>query len=556
MLQTATDILDYLSSLYTEKGLWDPIEQSTLPNKYGNSFFALACGLLYQETEEKKWESLALKASIQELKNTKNRFHKIEMFRWEFKNYALLQLASKRVLPELRKGLRSRIKNMQDMGSFRANWMAMRGLNLLLRWELYQNAKDLKEAEKEIKKVLQRQTREGLFCDEANDNSFQYHAYILTILIQCYKILPSPRLRQRIIRGLDVLVLITDPEGNCSYFGRGQQQIFGYTSAIYALSFAHNHFDKKYGPYAKLIFHYIKPYLKEKNILANKDKKFKSGWYRYNYLTDYLPFAAVYLLLAHKELDLKKIKLSENKPYETFLESSNLFIKNTKEYFVCICAGNKSKSELPGLVHMYPKTIPCSGGPPVNMHGKDYSYNFLGIGEKNLLEKTTGKFLRQNDKLHLAFNLEKMKVIYTWTFGKDLLFNIAILPKEKITLSPLHYTSWKALDKTEAKGSILTPMGIAKEYSHKKIKINKPFSIKLKLYNGKTKPKKLISSYRKPTMLKKQKKQKINHFLKLGSRKLTKHPKDFVYSFFFLYTRNNYKRKKNLILNPREKQQK
>jgi hypothetical protein len=548
MIKTATNIMEYLASLYTDEGLFDPIEGKVLPNKYGNSFYALGSALLFEESKNEAWKQRAEFAVKIELQNTKNRFKKIEMFRWEFKNYALLKLAKLKTTEKYQNQLNKRIKEMQDMGSFRANWMAMRGLNLELRYQLYKNPNDHTKSKIEIRRSLQRQSKEGFLCDSIGDNSFQYHCYTLAILIQYYDLNQSLLLRERIEKALEILIKITDHEGNCMYFGRGQMQIFGFVSAIYAFSYAYKNFDEKYGPYAKLVYNFIKPTLDNKRIIANEDEKSKSGWYKYNYVTDYLPFAATYLLMASKFIDFDRIQVPKKQEYEVFLPNSNLFLKSTADYFVCICSGNKMKSELPGLVHMYPKIIPCAGGPHVNEFGKDYSNNFIGIGMSNLLLKEKGKFRRTGNQLDLIFNLRRMTIKYSWFFGKDLEMKISISPKIPINISPIHYVSWNPLDENRMIGKILTPMGVANEYAENKKIINKKISRNIILFRGHKLPKSIIAIQGSKDKTKNYLMQKLMYFLKLGVTKLVYNPKDFVYSIFFLYTRNSYKRSKSYFL--------
>jgi hypothetical protein len=548
MLKTIGNVLKYLDSNFTIKGLYDPIEKQILPNKYGNSFFALSSLLYYELNQEEKWKRIAELATAIELENTKNRFHKIEMFRWEFKNYALLKIyQSNQLNPTLQKKLKKRILNMQNLGSFKTNWMAMRGLNLLLRGHLLNSRKDKTNSKKEIKKVLQRQTKEGLFYDDYNSDSFQYHCFILAQLVQYYEISPTEHLKKRILKGLILLTKITDPQGDCCYFGRGQQQIFGYAAAIYALSYAHTKMDdtKEFANYAKLIFTYIKPYINQNKIIANNNEKEKAGWYRYNYITDYLPFAATYLLLANKHIDLDTTKFPTKKEYELFLDNSNLFIKKTKEYFICICAGNKESSELPGIVNIFPRNITCSGGPHINIYGKEpYTQNYLGIGKTNFLAKKTGTLLRKEDGVKLIFNLKKMYIMFSFFLKKDIFLSIKILPKGTITMHPLHYVSSKPLDNSMCIGQILTPEGIANEYLSEPITSNKLIKKKLLLYKGKEYPTEIRTKEGKKEKRKKRTEQKIIHFLTLFTTKAIYHPKDMLYSLFYLYIRNNYKRKK------------
>src|SRR3989344_8011487 len=527
------EILNYLGSLYTNEGLFDPIEEQVLPNKYGNSFFALSCVLLYNKNKNPKWKKFAERAIRIELNNTNNRFNINDMFRWEFKNYALLNIYDlfTDIASELKVDLKIRLINMQNMGSFKTNWICMRGLNYLLRFKLFGDPGDLRHAEKEINRVLQRQTSDGLFYDDYESNSFQYHSYILALLLQYYKLKPSERLKVALVNGLKFIKVITAPNGDCNYFGRGQEQVFGYISAIYALNEANNLIDNKgeYLAYASLIFSYISPYLAKMNIIGNEDQDARVGWYKYNYLTDYLAFSSAYLLMINNEFKTKD-KISKL-DYECFLSDSNLFVKRTAEYFLCICAGNKSISEMPGLVYIYPNIVPCNGGPPVNiLDGPDYGHNYLGLGPApNPLLYSEGKFVRDNDKLILIFNLKKCKVICSWFFGKNLVYKHEIFPFNKIKVSPLHYASWKKLDSTALcilKGKVFTPQGIVNEYEANLMQIDNNLSVTVSLFKGKKEPKKVITSISFKSNRHRYELQKILYFIGLSLDKIIRNPKD------------------------------
>src|SRR3989344_4845349 len=127
MLKTAEKIATYLSTFSSEKGLYDPLESKILPHYYGNSFYALSCSLLYNKTKKKIWKERLEEALKNELRYTKERFKKVEMFRWEFKNYAFLKiLLNKNLTKDLEIQVRKRIRDAQDEGSFKTNWIAMR----------------------------------------------------------------------------------------------------------------------------------------------------------------------------------------------------------------------------------------------------------------------------------------------------------------------------------------------------------------------------------------------------------------------------------------------
>jgi hypothetical protein len=559
MNKDVVNLGEYLSKSLKNEGLFDVIEKSILPNKYGNSFFSLFSGLLYHETKKTIWKERMKKSLNAELINTQNRFKNRDLFRWEFKNYALLKLYGLIMKDPHEKGLvrklRKRLLTMQHLESFQTNWIAMRAVNYLLRHNYFHNKKDLRIAQKELNKVLKRQNKDGFFWDYHNHHTFQYHAYILALLIQFYEIKPSNELNRAIEKGIAFLINITSPEGDCNYYGRGQKQLFGYTSAIFALAkWSSISKNKTCAEYARLIYKYIKPYVTKNSIVANDNQKERAGWYRYNYLTDYLSFGGVYLVLSQKVLpDLSKGDLPKIKEDEIFYHSLGIFIKQTKEYFICINSSSLDSTQLGNLIYIFPKTVACSGGPPINMvtNKKDYLENYTGIVENNYnpLFGKIGRLNKKNNQLEISYELKEYSLKQSFLLDKNLILKIIIQPKKLIKLKPLHYI---ALDKLKSsipcfpKGKIITPEGYMHLFEAKEITINNHFEASLILFEGKQKPSTIITNIKSQTYLKGKnvfKLKEIIHFANTLLRKLLFHPKDFVLMLEYNKIRHLYKKK-------------
>ena len=90
MLKKTQEIANYLSKYESEQGLIDPLLKKPITNSYGNSFYGLLCALLYQSTKKQLWLKRATKALNAEIDYIKKRKKINGVFRWEFKNYALI----------------------------------------------------------------------------------------------------------------------------------------------------------------------------------------------------------------------------------------------------------------------------------------------------------------------------------------------------------------------------------------------------------------------------------------------------------------------------------
>ncbi len=553
-------IADYLAKHSSDEGLFDPIEKRHVRNGYGNAFFSLLCDQLYLDSGKIEWKKrrdISLKA---ELKSIKNYSKEKGLFRWEFKNYALLSLyysnknrKSKKINKSLTKELESYLQSMIYLGSYQTNYFALRGINYLLKYLCFGDPKDKKKAKQQIRVVLSRQTPEGFFWDTPKHKTFQYHAFTLMLLCKFYSISKWRPVLPHIKKGLKLLKNITDNNGDFNYFGRSQRQLFGYGNGILAFSLGHSIIpNQNYDRMAKLVLDFIKPHTRKMRIVMNKDQDLFAGWYKYNCLTDHITFSAYTLLESDKLLDFGKIKKPTFKNEEHFLPSLNIFLKRASNYFVCVCAEpSKAKSQPTGLVHICPKVVSTSGGAPYNLvEGYlDSSQNFFG-------PKINGRnpFLK-NAKLHIYHNslslISDCKDAVTemlWDFNKGVSVKIKVKPKRKTKINLIHYVADKPLEselKAFGVGQIISPEGLMTVRESKSKYTNKKLQTQINMIQGKYERQKTLHSYidtkpRKPTasfmsyyIL------MPTHFAKVFIRKI-KRPREIIAMFRYYNIRKKY----------------
>jgi hypothetical protein len=342
------EIVNYLSRFIEEGGLRDPLEKKVLNNGYGNAFYGLVCSLHYKKTNNLIWKERALKAITAELDIIDKRYYiKKGVFRWEFKNYALINsyiLLKDEIDINLRERFRKTVKSWLNLDSYQTNWLAMRALNYRLRYLEFNKKSDLIRSNIDLKLTLNKQTKEGFFPDELGNNSFQYHAYVTALLFQYYRLTEDKTVKSRFLKGVDCISYFIDPKGDFNYFGRGKYQIFGYASLIYALAGAYELTnDSKYLKNAKIVFNYLDRF-EGYPIVLGKDESKKEGWYGYNNKSDYLGFAAVYLFYASEILEKEGFKSlrcggGASGKYSLFFPSLGLYVKRNGNQFLCYSKG-------------------------------------------------------------------------------------------------------------------------------------------------------------------------------------------------------------------------
>lgn len=295
----AVKIADFLSRYQKDEGLEDSEERKIVKNSYGTEFYALLCALLFKKTKSKMWEERALEAIESSLEIRKERLNTEGIFRWEFKNYAMLsiyRLLKDDIHDDLKAELAENIMSSRNLHSFETNWIMMRALNFMLRHAEFSNPLDLLKAKSNLFAVLERQTEEGFFPDSAGSYSSQYHAYVIALLYQYYEITGDEKVKTAFMKGIECSIRFMDLKADFG-FGRGEKQIFGYAGMVFALCGAAKIAkDASYRKVAEKILSHVSKYVNKKNnypIVLPGGKT-----YSYNHKSDYLPFFAYYIMLS------------------------------------------------------------------------------------------------------------------------------------------------------------------------------------------------------------------------------------------------------------------
>ncbi|TDT67878.1 hypothetical protein EV215_1882 [Hypnocyclicus thermotrophus] len=282
---------------------------------YGETFTALSM-LMY----DKKKYNKEIEEIMEYYLNKKDK--SVKDFHWEFNNYALFKIYEIENKLEYKENLFP----LKFKGTNCSNWTMLRGLVKVITGK--------KEGLKEIRnKIKKNQLENGLIKDDKKVNSFQYHSFMLFLLIEAYEVTQKEWLLNSFIKGINFIYNITLANGDNSYIGRGQEQIFGYGPLLYSLekAFIYTN-DKKYKYLQKNVFIYLKKFIKKDGsiplVLRASEKKYPFkinindinylGWYGYNNYFDYLPFLTYFFVLLEQifnEVEIEDENIDNKKDY-------------------------------------------------------------------------------------------------------------------------------------------------------------------------------------------------------------------------------------------------
>lgn len=254
--------------------------------------------LLAKQSDSPDFSELAKKALI----HLEQQNHRHPNYSWEFVVFAIQKLKKQHKFNEV-----NSLDNYHEKGTRMFNWFLLRNVNKMFceKFTIFDKVKFY------IGLHLF-QNKEGLILDEFKTRSLQYHAFCLFILAHIIEQQPKNIIvRKRFLAGVKCATNHILEDGTSIYVGRGQEQIFGYGSLIYALEFCNAYvepldedilnkltnkvvnFQREDGSY---------PLVLRKRQPENRDECFKSthpdGWYGYNTLYDYQPFLGYCLFMS------------------------------------------------------------------------------------------------------------------------------------------------------------------------------------------------------------------------------------------------------------------
>lgn len=224
-----------------------------------------------------------------------------DQFHWEFNNYALIELERTMDLSKYVE----QYKPLKFKGTQSSNWIMLRGLTrILARENKTYGVFELK------KTIILMQKKNGLIMDSIYDKSFQYHCFMAYLILEAYNETKDTFYKKSFLKALNFIEKFILRNGDFSYIGRGQKQIFGVGPLLYILQEGYKITnDQKYLFKLDLVYKMLLSYRRDDGsfplllrkgevgypkVIDVNDSRFL-GWYSYNNYFDYLPFLAYFL---------------------------------------------------------------------------------------------------------------------------------------------------------------------------------------------------------------------------------------------------------------------
>ncbi|MBD3184295.1 hypothetical protein GF312_18575 [Candidatus Poribacteria bacterium] len=358
-----------MSNQLSDGKIYDPIiEKPTPDNQYALTFFILAAMVIGDKNQDTNLISSAEKTLKYYLKLPSRSYgcH-------EFNNLALIFIYERLNVfdsPEkFKSDLEKRISNFRyqaKIGSGTSNnWFAIRAVCHLMKHKLFQSQKDRDEAEFLLKNyILKWQLKDGLFYDYPDDvnphryaTPLTYHAKICSMLCLCYELNADDKLLEAIIKGLSVLGKFIAPDGEAFYYGRSNNAIFGYASAIFAYEKAvrfniDNNTAQRFLMYARRLFDFLKQWQQPDGhicVVTNSEEKDRTGWDVYTHNVVYNAYTVALLALL-SETDYQEIPKTRSENGNNIYNASEAGLLRIQNQNTFLALSTKGQSITKGSI--------------------------------------------------------------------------------------------------------------------------------------------------------------------------------------------------------------
>jgi hypothetical protein len=186
------------------------------------------------------------------------------------------------------------------------NWLAMRAVCFLMAARLLSDERCRLRGEALVRETLGRQLPDGIFVDYPGDvrtefaTPLTYHAKTCAMLCMAADYTERETVAPAVIRGLQALTALMSPHGECLYFGRSCNSLFGLAATYYALRTVGAW--EPTGPWAAEADR-LWPGIAERResdghlrLTPDRDEARRSGWDVYYHTEVYNAYAAALLL--------------------------------------------------------------------------------------------------------------------------------------------------------------------------------------------------------------------------------------------------------------------
>ncbi len=385
--------------VYDYGGIWDPIDEYVPGEHYATSHFALLSAILFNINKQPHFLDKATQAFEFHLYTCKDEYRLSNwMYHWDFQNYALIECYRRlkdHVAEDIKQHWQQALKQWRSNHRNKlTNWAAMRALSHVQRYQTFGNWLDLFRYKRNEMLIYKAEHRNGCFDDELNvSRSIQYHIYTVALLHRLYLSTQRKRHAQSFLRGVEFLLKFVDPDGDFNYWGRGQEQVFGYGAAVYALTAAANLTgERRYEQVADKVYDYLLQFKRGDHfplVLNDHEDAKRVGWRDYHHTTVYNAFLAVWLGFAEelRRSKIQSINVANAFEKPDLTETDFAFLRN-ENFFVALGSGLSHYASEMGLspCHIWVKDLgaiySCPGGAMRETFGKFYGD---GLAEKNCL---------------------------------------------------------------------------------------------------------------------------------------------------------------------------
>ncbi|MBN1894367.1 hypothetical protein JW906_07715 [bacterium] len=406
------DHSEVLLQVYDHGGIWDPVDENVPGDHYATTHFACLAAVIFAETKDRSLlEKISDALAFHERTSSEEYSFDNWGYHWDFQNFALLE--AYRLLrdhlsdSEKKRWMKAIRRNRENLDNPLTNWIAMRSCVALLRHDLFRQPWDRWRWRLRLNRVFRARYRDGYFDEfRGMDKPIQYHAYTLALLHRLYLLRPRKKLKDAILSGTRYLISLTDPEGCFNYVGRGQEQIFGYASALYILEAAQILDPDSAGHFAEVAKHIWRYLLSFKRnghfplVLNQRQDQERYGWYDYHHLTVYNAFLGLWLAFAQRLHDMERpgtVKSAEPfRPVVFYTRPTRTAVLSNGFIFSAFRCGKSRYYTEPGIspLHLWLKkagwVFSCPGGPTERQYGKVFGGEYFKMNFFSPLVKPSG----------------------------------------------------------------------------------------------------------------------------------------------------------------------
>lgn len=242
------------------------------------------------------------------------------------------------------------------------NWIAMRAACFAIHSRLTKDQVSARRANALLDRVLEWQLPDGIFADYPSDirraksefaTPMTYHAKTCAMLALSHRYLGRQDIRAVAERGLDSLISLMSDAGDCLYYGRSANSLFGLAATYFALrEFACPESGDRFGVAAELILNRILDRRQPDGhlrLVPDRAEYARNGWDVYYHTEVYNAYAAALLLLAKRPviIDAERKSLSSVIPGTTQMPDAGLVAVRGSRFFAafssrgqCVLAGS------------------------------------------------------------------------------------------------------------------------------------------------------------------------------------------------------------------------